>query len=40
MNNQPGLHSIHSYGYESQSSPAFIGACPASSFGTQVRNAG
>jgi len=35
-----GLPSIHSYGYESQSSPAFIGACPASSLGILVRNAG
>jgi len=37
---EPGLASIHSYGYESKSSPAFTGACPASSFVIQVRNAG
>ncbi len=35
-----GLHSIHSTGYASHSSPAFIGACPAQSLGILVRNAG
>ncbi len=35
-----GLHSIHSYGYASHSSPAFIGTCPAPSLRILVRNAG
>jgi hypothetical protein len=35
-----GLHSIHSNGYASHSSPAFIGTCPAQSLGILVRNAG
>jgi hypothetical protein len=35
-----GLYSIHSYGYASHSSPAFIGTCPAPSLGILVRNAG
>ena len=35
-----GLPSIHSYGYASQSSPAFIGACSAPPVGNPVRNAG
>ena len=35
-----GLHSTHSYGYASHSSPAFIGTCPAQSLGILVRNAG
>gem|GEM_PF-6292908 len=35
-----GLHSIHSYGYASHCSPAFIGTWPAPSLGILVRNAG
>ncbi len=35
-----GLHSIHSYGYASRSSPAFTGTSPAPSLGILVRNPG
>jgi len=35
-----GLHSIHGTGYETYSSPAFIGTCPAPLLGILVRNAG
>jgi hypothetical protein len=35
-----GLHSIHSTGYASHSSLAFIDTCPAPSLGILVRNAG
>ncbi len=35
-----GLHSIHSYGYASHCSPAFICTCPAPCLGILVRNAG
>ena len=35
-----GLHSIHSYGYESHSSPASIGTCVAPCLRILVRYAG